>query len=151
MELARKGAGRESDLEWLLTFLQEEIESIERSEVFPDVTTGKQSFGVNERSKTTSFSSRSVRDKRTTASALHVTSNDTSNPICVFCTKRHRSEKCLEMLRLPDKGRAERIKLAGVCFKCLVRGHMAVGCFSKCTKCGGRHNVLMCGTKLVKG
>lgn len=50
------------------------------------------------------------------------------------------------MLRLPDKERAERIKLAGVCFKCLVKGHVAMRCFSKRTKCGGKHNALMCGT-----
>lgn len=108
MEWARRGAGRESDLEWLLKFLQEEIESIERSEVFADATTGKQeSTGMNEQRKT-AFSSRSVRGRQSTASALHVSSAETDTPTCVFCTKGHKSEKCLEVLRLPDKERDEK-------------------------------------------
>ena len=41
LEWNRQGAGHESDLEWLLKFLQEEIETIERSETFKDVTSRK--------------------------------------------------------------------------------------------------------------
>ena len=37
LEWNRQGAGHESDLEWLLKFLQEEIETIERSETFKEI------------------------------------------------------------------------------------------------------------------
>ena len=41
LEWARDCAGKESDLDWLLNFLQREIERIERSETFKDVTSPK--------------------------------------------------------------------------------------------------------------
>lgn len=150
LEWARRSVERESDLDWLLKFLLEEIKSFERSEGFSDVTIGKhESPGMNEQCKTSPSSSRFVRERFSTASALHATSPETSNPRCVFCTKRFKSEKCMDVLRLPDKERVQRIKLAGVCFKCLPKRHLAKGCFSKCTNCGGRHNVLVCGIRFT--
>ena len=41
MEWARDGAGKESNLEWLLEFLRKEIERRERSTTFKEVTVGQ--------------------------------------------------------------------------------------------------------------
>ena len=57
-----------------------------------------------------SFSSRFV--KPSTASSVHVSSIDTSNSAWVLCNKRHKFKKCLGVLRVPDKERAENIKFA---------------------------------------
>ena len=79
-----------------------------RGQVFSDATTGKhESPGMCEQHKIAPFSSRLVRDRPSSASALHVSNIDTSNSACVFCNKRHKSEKCLDVLRLPDKEQAE--------------------------------------------
>lgn len=149
LEWARRGAGRESDLEWLLRFLQEEIESIERSETFKDVSTVKaESSNVSDHGRnSTHLGSRVSKERLSSASALHVASSEVSKS-CVFCNKKHKSENCFEVLRLKDKERAERIRLAGVCYRCLCKGHLAKGCLGKCSKCGGSHNVIMCGVRL---
>lgn len=79
-----------------------------RGQVFSDATTGKhKNPGMSEQRKTPPFSSRLVRDRPSTASALHASSIDISNTACVFRNKRHKSEKCLDVLRLPDKEQAE--------------------------------------------
>ena len=150
LEWARKGAGHESDLEWLLKFLQQEIETIERSETFKDVTSRNSeapSVGLpDERRK---CHSRGSRGKVvSTTSALHTSSEVDDYSICVFCKKKHKSEKCFEMLKLSGLERSEKIKSTGLCFKCLKQGHVAKGCFARCKKCNGNHNLLMCGIKL---
>ncbi|XP_064108040.1 uncharacterized protein LOC135216590 [Macrobrachium nipponense] len=94
MEWARKGAGHESDLEWLLKFLQEEIETIERSETFKDVTSRKpENPSVSEEKR--NWHSKGSREKVTSASALH-TSSEVEYPICGFCAKKHKTENCYE-------------------------------------------------------
>lgn len=149
LEWARKGAGRESDLEWLVKFLQEEIESIERSETFKDVTPGKcEGPSASEYCRNTYSGQKVTKERFSSASALYVTSPEAAKNTCVFCNRKHRSENCSEVLRLKDKERAEKIKFAGVCFRCLSKGHFAKGCLAKCTKCGGSHNVIMCGVRL---
>ena len=51
-------------------------------------------------------------------------------------------------MKLTGKERGERIKAANVCFRCLGKGHFSKGCWAKCSKCKGKHNVLMCGIRL---
>ena len=45
MEWSRDGEGKESDLDWMLTFLTKEIERRERSETFKSVLTSKNEIG----------------------------------------------------------------------------------------------------------
>nr|XP_027223343.1 uncharacterized protein LOC113815478 [Penaeus vannamei] len=61
--------------------------------------------------------------------------------------KKHKSEKCWDILKLPLKEREEKIKAAHLCFKCLSKGHISSGCQSKCSKCNGNHNFLLCRSK----
>ncbi|XP_050706794.1 uncharacterized protein LOC126992176 [Eriocheir sinensis] len=73
LEWARKGAGHESDLDWLLTFLRQEIESIEKSEAFKDVTAGKrESLSSPEEKK--NWQTREPKGKVSSAAALHTSS-----------------------------------------------------------------------------
>nr|XP_027223346.1 uncharacterized protein LOC113815482 [Penaeus vannamei] len=52
------------------------------------------------------------------ASALH-TSSEVGFSYCAFCSKKHKSEKCWDILKLTLKEREEKIKAAHLCFKCL--------------------------------
>lgn len=149
LEWARKRAGLESDLEWLLTFLQEKIKNIERSKTFKDLSSWKpESLGLAEYHKSKNLGPRAYRGGESSASALHVATSEVDKQSCVFCSKRHKAENCYELLKLSGQDRANKIKLARVCFKCLGKGHLAKGCLAKCSKCSGRHNVLMCGIRL---
>ena len=125
LEWARESKDKESDLDWLMNFLQTEIERRERSQTFKDSVPIK---------------SEEKRDKAT-VSALQ-TSSETNG--CGFCGKRHLTERCWDMLKLAIPERKEKIKSSGLCFRCLLKGHIAKGCAAKCLKCKGRHNQIIC-------
>lgn len=143
LEWSRESSGHEDDLEWLLKFLQTEIQRRERSETFKDLSmeknTGRQDV---ERRK-----GDVERRKVSSASALQTSSEEV--PLqCAFCKKRHKSEKCWQLLKLDIHDREEKVRQAGLCFKCLHKGHVSKGCKGKvrCTLCNGYHNVLFCRT-----
>ncbi|XP_064081091.1 uncharacterized protein LOC135197843 [Macrobrachium nipponense] len=139
LEWARDGDGHESDLDWLLTFLDKEISRLERSEAFK----GKSS------SEEKKIESKSSKDKVYSTAALHASSKQ-ENTMCSFCGKKHKSENCFGVLELSGKERGEKIRSLGLCFKCLKSGHMSRECKARtrCTKCNGAHSTLMCGVRL---
>ncbi|XP_068229312.1 LOW QUALITY PROTEIN: uncharacterized protein [Palaemon carinicauda] len=139
LEWARDGDGHESDLDWLLTFLDKEISRLERSEAFK----GKSSIEVKK------IENKSSKDKVYSAAALHASSKQ-ENTMCSFCAKKHKSENCYGVLELSGKERGEKIRSLGLCFKCLKSGHMSRDCKARtrCTKCNGAHSTLMCGVRL---
>ena len=63
----------------------------------------------------------------------------------IFVVRNIKQKKCFETLKLSGLECAEKIKSAGLCFKCLKKGHLAKGCFAKCKKYNGKHNIIMCG------
>ncbi|KAK3896281.1 hypothetical protein Pcinc_000025 [Petrolisthes cinctipes] len=134
LEWSRESSGHEGDLEWLLKFLQTEIQRHERSETFKDLYVEKINIRQDVERKTVS-----------SASALQ-TSAEEGPPQCAFCQKRHKTEKCWHILTLNIHDREEKTKQAGLCFKCLLKGHVSRGCKGKvmCTLCNGHHNVLFC-------
>ncbi|XP_076037766.1 uncharacterized protein LOC143023138 [Oratosquilla oratoria] len=136
LEWSRESAGREGDVEWLMKFLQTEIQRRERSEIFKDLSMEKSNAPQD-----------IERRKVSSASALQTSAEEGSQQ-CVFCHKRHKSEKCNQILRLDILRREEKVKSLGLCFKCLVRGHMSKDCRGKvkCAQCSGYHNVLFCRT-----
>ncbi|XP_076038379.1 uncharacterized protein LOC143023660 [Oratosquilla oratoria] len=136
LEWSMESAGREGDLDWLMKFLQTEIQRRERSEIFKDLSMEKSNAPQDVE-----------RRKVSSASALH-TSAEEGPQQCVFCQKRHKSEKCNQILRLDILRREEKVKSLGLCFKCLVKGHMSKDCRGKvkCAQCSGYHNVLFCRT-----
>ena len=88
MEWSREGEGKESDLEWLLSFLKKEIELRERSEAFKEPPS-KNAERVQEERRC---------HKTPMASALQATSK--SSKVCGFCNKPHCTEKCWKMLKV---------------------------------------------------
>ena len=134
LEWSREGSGHESDLKWLLKFLQREIERRDRSESFKDVSASKPD------NRNTDIDRRKFHTS--TTSALQSSSN--IGNICVFCERSHPSEKCWDILKLSISNREDRIRSEGLCFRCLRKGHIARNCKVKCSKCKGRHNVLCC-------
>ena len=136
MEWARDGAGKESNLEWLLEFLRKEIERRERSETFKEVTVGK-----TDKPDHSAQEEKRSKSRIPTVSALQSSTGDTG---CGFCGRRHATEKCWDVLELPIPERQQRILEAKLCFRCLCKGHIAKGCIAKCSKCNGRHHQLCC-------
>ena len=143
LEWAREGEGRESDLDWLLTFLASEINRRERSQSFRDTTTTHDPVVTTCEEKV-----RSAR--RASASALHVHSSALGSEdvqfSCDVCgIKGHTAERCWNLTKLSTVSeRRSKVQMCGLCFRCLRRDHVAKDCLNKCDKCGGRHHVLLC-------
>ena len=129
MEWAREGEGRENDLAWLLEFLHREIKRRERSQTFKDNSTSTLKPVHEER-----------KSKFPTVAALQTNSSVT----CGFCGKRHPTDQCWEVTKLPFEEKRDRIRAARLCFKCLQKNHIAKGCMAKCGKCRGNHHALCC-------
>lgn len=89
LEWSRESTDHEGDLEWLLTFLQKEIS---RRETFPDVGMQKPERQFVD----------SEKRRVPPASALH-TSSEVGSSYCAFCSKKYKSEKCRDILKLPLK------------------------------------------------
>ncbi|KAK3880152.1 hypothetical protein Pcinc_015323 [Petrolisthes cinctipes] len=88
---SRDYSGHESDLDWLLNWLQGEIEVLERSEMYK----GNAKKGSKEISK----------EKWFTASVLYATFSSKGSG-CLFCSKgNHNSEKCYKFLALDAQQR----------------------------------------------
>ena len=97
LEWAREGQGRESDLDWLLTFLASEINRRERSQSFRDTTTHDPVVTTCEEKV------RSAR--KASASALHVHSSASGSEdvqfSCDVCgVKGHAAERCWNLTKL---------------------------------------------------
>ena len=140
LEWARDGDGHESDLDFLLVFLDKEISRLERSEAFK----GKKSSSEEKKTE-----NKISKDRVYSAAALHASSKQ-EHPKCSFCGRKHKSENCYSILALNGKDRGEKIRSLGLCFKCLNSGHMSRECRARvrCTKCNGAHSVLLCGVRL---
>ncbi|XP_064650012.1 uncharacterized protein LOC135501699 [Lineus longissimus] len=142
MEWARNGAGKESDLIGLLEFLKLEIQRRERAETFKDMNLSAQPSACT----SPSLSKQTVKQRVPTASAMFSSgenSNSDSNN-CVFCSKKHPSDKCWDVKKISLSERHKLIKDSGACFRCLLRGHLAKGCMARCRACKGKHNELLC-------
>ena len=64
---------------------------------------------------------------------------------CGFCGKSHATESCPEVIKLDITGRKNHISEAKLCFRCLLKGHIAKGCVVKCTNCNGSgHHKICC-------
>lgn len=139
MEWAREGEGNESDLEFLLKFLDKEIQRRERSETFKGVgqVAVKKSEVASEEKK---------RQNVPTAMALQAASESglKQKTTCGFCQKPHPTWKCWEVSKLPVRERVDCVKRAGLCFVCFAKDHKAKYCNKKCFKCEGKHNAFIC-------
>ena len=135
LEWSREGKGHESDLNYLLEFLDKEIQRRERSQMFQE--------SLATQSVNNKLPNEERRQRTPTTAALHTSSM--AKPKCSFCGKNHPTEKCFKLSSGPVHVRKERVKAAGLCFRCLMSGHISKGCSSLCRKCGGRHHEIICG------
>ena len=139
LEWSREGKGHESDLTFLLEFLQSEIQRRERSHVFKESIASPSSLVTEEK--------RNV--KVATASALQASSmaktcKTAQSFSCGICSKHHSTDRCFKLLLVPVGTRKEKLRSAGLCFRCLKSGHIARGCSACCIHCQGRHHPLLC-------
>ena len=134
---SRDGKGHESELKFLLSFLEKEIQRRERSQMF------QESLGPNFKSSVEEH-----RPRVATASVLQATSTVKPSKTCCFCGKNHPTEKCFK-LSGSIQVKKEKLKSAGLCFRCLLPGHIAKGCSVVCRKCNGRHHEIIFGPPVV--
>ena len=52
--------------------------------------------------------------------------------------------RCFKLWHVPAGTRKEKLRAAGLCFRCLKSGHIARGCSACCIHCQGRHHALLC-------
>ena len=104
LEWSRDGKGHESDLKFLLSFLEKEIQRRERSQMFQESLGPSFKSSVEER-----------RPRVATASALQATSTVKPSKTCCFCGKNHPTEKCFK-LSGSIQVEKEKVKSAGLCF-----------------------------------
>ena len=138
LEWSREGEGHESDLNFLLTFLEKEIQRQETSFVFKKPVHAAVSSTEEKRPKTTP-----------SVAALQVA---TSSPKpqasqCAMCNKSHSTDRCFRLVQCSGIERRDKIMKAGLCYRCLKKGHIARSCCVTCTKCNGRHHKLLCGVQ----
>ena len=143
MEWAREGEERESDLEWLLHFLNTEISCRERSSMVL-----KQKYD-NSGTTGTAASNNSVKKSQSGGSATSLVSYSSkdSGVVCVFCEGKHAADRCSEARKLSHAERQERVQKSPLCFRCLKTGHRAIGCVATCQNCSGRHHAILCSYK----
>ena len=130
---------QEGDLEFLLSFLQKEIERLARADTYKEVSTKNKQEEKTDRPKP---------PKPATASALHTLDRSAEYSTCIFCGKRHKSENCFKMLKLTGQQRADEIRNLDLCYRCLLSGHYSQTCKARCSKCKKPHNALLCGVRL---
>ena len=141
MEWARKSAGKEAELEFLLLFLKGEIESRERSQSFGSGGSGAETQRQSERRKDGQAGSRCAPARVATASALHTAARTG----CGFCSSQsHPAARCPELLTLAVGDRPEKIRNSGMCFRCLRMGHRGASCSARCENCKGKHHAVSC-------
>ena len=140
MEWAREGQNKEGDLEFLLDFLQKEIERMERANTFKLETAESEKSAQEERNQ--KFSSNG-NTKKTTTSALHSVTEKVK--WCVFCSRNnHWSSECYTAKKLTPENQKTAVIKGGLCFRCLTQGHLARSCESVCDVCQGNHHKILC-------
>ena len=137
LEWARSSEGRETDIQFLLAFLCDEIQRRERSQL----SSSKDHKQPGLRRPNPSSASALLAAGTAAAAAPAV-----SAAVCAICgLKGHHPRSCRKLASMPVAQRREAVKRAFLCFRCLKAGHLAAKCFSKnkCSSCGGLHHDLL--------
>ena len=125
-----KETGKESDLDYLLSFLSNEIQRRERSQTF-----SSQPFSA----------AAQKQQKGGTATATSLL-QQVSEPTCHVCSKDHETQKCPEWDALNLEQRKAKVKELKLCFRCLKKSCNWNRCKAICKikACSGRHHRLLC-------
>ena len=136
LEWARDGEKHESDLPFLMKFINTEIKRRERSQVY---------------SESISTIPMLCEEKRRVLSATALLNSSKalqtksrSSVTCGICDKSHPTARCWNLTKIQVSDRKEKLRSAGLCFRCLTKGHIAVGCSATCSRCKGKHHLLLC-------
>ena len=137
MEWAREGDKRESDVDYLMTFLKTEIERRERSQVYAD---GDSSTSPP------------------TGAALHTSERGGRKPpMDVFCVcgKCAYLTRCQAWKKLTFEERKAKLTALHRCVKCLKKStkaapHTFKDCKGTCKSCKGAHSVALCPELIAK-
>lgn len=129
MEWARGSEGKESDLAWLLDFLDKELKLRETSQAFRTLKTHEM---------------RPAEEKQPKPSVTVLQTQSTSDNTCSVCSKPHVTSKCWDLVKVSQWERKEKVMRKGLCFRCLGRGHLAASCTVMCERCKGPHHLLFC-------
>ena len=135
LEWAREGELHESDLGFLLRFLQRELERRERSQTFAVecVTSHKADVTVDTRPVST-------------VSALHTSTNKQADACAVCGWTGHTLDRCYGITKIAVTKRRGVLRGVKACFRCMrcVKGHSFRDCRAVCSLCKGRHHQLLC-------
>ncbi|XP_062711907.1 uncharacterized protein LOC134289678 [Aedes albopictus] len=68
-----------------------------------------------------------------------------STYVCDFCSGQHQNFKCSVFQKLSMDQRQTMVKKLSMCFNCLRRGHLSLGCANSksCVKCSKKHHTLL--------
>ena len=136
LKWARDGEKHESDLPFLMKFINTEIKRRERSQVYSD-SISTISMLCEEKRRLPSATALLNSSK-----ALQTKSG--SSTTCGICDKSHPTARCWNLTKIQVSDRKEKLCSAGLCFRCLTKGHVALGCSATCSRCKGRHHLLLC-------
>lgn len=163
MEWARSSEGKESDLHFLLEFLEHELKLRETTQQFkngshvkhdekksrstePHKTSSTGSPGKSTTSLTSStgtpgkkkfFDSRKYN--RTTPSKQFSSKN-----LCLVCDKQHSTQNCFLLTKVSRDERFSRLRDSRICFRCLTKHENFGSCPKRCEQCGGNHHPILC-------
>ena len=136
LEWSREAEGRESDLNYLMTFLFDEIRRRERSQTFND---SLQSISQDKKK----------RFQPSTASALlnsehtGIDNSSKGRSTCPICSDKHYPDKCPVITNMSHHQRKQKIQELGLCFCCLSKTHRASTCHRVCYYCKGKHHSIL--------
>lgn len=124
---------RKSELDYLLEFLQQEVEREEQRAISSCYVRKD-----NEKQRLKEYEL-----PMSTAAALHVGEMESD---CIFCGKQHESQDCESARGWSKERKWKAVNDEKACCKCLRRGHYGKNCKEevKCTKCSRWHYQIMC-------
>ncbi len=101
------------------------------------ITEGKKgsSFVTN----ATPVETKKLTFQKTKADLAHL--NSAFNKPCLFCERNHTLEECHKMRESPHKEKVDFLRKEGLCFGCLIKGHMSKDCKRRmtCSICALKH------------
>lgn len=80
-----------------------------------------------------------IQDSKSRTEMTHP--NGAFSKPCLFCERNHTLEECQKMINSPHKEKIDFLRKAGLCFGCLIRGHLSKECKKRmtCSICTLKH------------
>jgi len=167
MQWARQSETKESDLAFLLDFMEKELSLRETTLQFkkePKYEDRKPKHADKKKSPSpsstpptptsASLTSVSAGSKKGTESKVPPPSRSTpykkSSRKCLFCESSHWTTSCPQLLKLSVDDRQEKLRDKQICCRCLYRHDKSKSCQKHCVDCGGTHHRVLCPPSKVE-